>query len=262
MKGFNSYVANLPREQYQLDLAHIQPMMKSIMEDKDPDNIEQAMNIPYRFCFICVDVFSKRVFAKAQKTGQQEETKQSVIGAFNDMGIPKQIYTDRGTEFQALGPLLKENNVEHIQTRTHAVFAERWIRFLKGRLDEKLDEAYQASGWNVLLPSFLKHYNENYKNDTTKMTPKDAEQDKNAMTVKANILLKAQYNRKYPPLDKDDEVKVYKKPEKKQYEKSYNNKWIGPRKVTKTSMTNNTKYYHVGMDGIDTPLLRYELLKI
>ena len=46
------------------------------------------------------------------------------------------------------------------------------------------------------------------------MTPKDAEQDKNAMTVKANILLKAQYNRKYPPLDKDDEVKVYKKPER------------------------------------------------
>ena len=125
MKGFNSYVANLPREQYQMDLAHIQPMMKSIMEDKDPEHVEQAMNIPYKFCFICVDVFSKRVFAKAQKTGNQAETKQSVIDAFNQMGIPKQIYTDRGTELQASGPLLKENNVEHIQTRAHAAFAKR-----------------------------------------------------------------------------------------------------------------------------------------
>ena len=88
MKGFNSYVANLPREQYQLDLAHMQPMMKAIMEDKDPDHIREALDIPFKFCFICVDVFSKRVFAKAQKTGQQEETKQSVIAAFNEMGVP------------------------------------------------------------------------------------------------------------------------------------------------------------------------------
>ena len=94
------------------------------------------------------------------------------------------------------------------------------------------------------------------------MTPKDAEQDKNAMTVKANILLKAKHERNYSPLNKGDEVKVYKKPERRQYEKSYNNKWIGPDQVTKTSMTNNTKYYHVDMDGIDTPLLRHELLKI
>ena len=92
------------------------------------------------------------------------------------------------------------------------------------------------------------------------MTPKDAEQDKNAMTVKANILLKAKHERNYPPLGKGDEVKVYRKSKTRQYD--YNNKWIGPHKVTKTSMTNNTKYYHVDMDGIDTPLLRHELLKI
>ena len=46
IKGFNSYVAHSSREQYQMVLAHIQPMMKSIMEDRDPEHIEQAMSIP------------------------------------------------------------------------------------------------------------------------------------------------------------------------------------------------------------------------
>ena len=111
-----------------------------------------------------------------------------------------------------------------------------------------------------MLPSFLQHYNEKYKNDTTKMTPKDAEQDKNAMTVKANILLKAKFNCKYPPLDEGDEVKVYKKPEKRQYEKSYNNKWIGPYTIERISIKINLTYYHLTDEP--KPMLRHELLKL
>ena len=44
------------------------------------------------------------------------------------------------------------------------------------------------------------------------------------MTVKANIVLQSKNMRKYPPLQVGDKVKVYKKPEKQQYERSYNNK--------------------------------------
>ena len=66
--------------------------------------------------------------------------------------------------------------------------------------------------------------------------------------------------RKYPPLHVGDEVKVYKKPEKHQYEKSYNNKWIGPYKVINITMKNNLTYYH--LDDGDAPKLRHELLKL
>ena len=88
---------------------------------------------------------------------------------------------------------------------------------LKGRLDDKLEEAYQASGWNVLLPSFLKHYNDKYKkhhkDDTNGCRTR---QERHAR--KANILLMAKHERNYPPLGKGDEVQVYKSPEKRQYE--------------------------------------------
>jgi hypothetical protein len=262
MKGYNSCIANLPREQFQMDLANIVAMMKAIMQEKGFEEAEELNNMEWKYCFICTDVFSKRVFAKPQRTTQQEETKQNVKRAFEAMGIPKQIYTDRGNEFQGLGTLLTENNIQHLQTRTHAVFAERWIRFMKGRLDEKIDNIEDADRWYIWLNEIVKYYNNEYKNDTTKMTPKDAEQDKNAMDVKANIIMKSKHMRNYPDINKGDEVKVYQKPPKKQFEKSYNNKWIGPHKVTKTSMSNNTKYYHVDMDGIDTLLMRHELLKL
>ena len=58
-----------------------------------------------------------------------------MVKAFNEMGVPKQIYT----EFQGISEFLKENGIDHMQTRTHAVFAERFVRFMKGRLDEKID---------------------------------------------------------------------------------------------------------------------------
>ena len=85
------------------------------------------------FCFICVDVFSKKVFTRAQRKNNQEECRVSMIEAFNEMGVPKQTYTDRGTEFNGHSAFLEENRVEHIFTRTHAVFAERFIRSMKAR---------------------------------------------------------------------------------------------------------------------------------
>jgi transposase InsO family protein len=119
-KGYNSFVANLPRQQYHIDIAYMQGMMKDIMQEKDPEHWEETKHMEWRFCFICVDAFSKRVFTKAQKNNTQEDAKKSLVEAFNDMGIPKQIYTDRGTEFQGMQAFLEENRVEHIQTRTHA----------------------------------------------------------------------------------------------------------------------------------------------
>ncbi len=258
-KGYNSYIANLPREQYHIDVAYIQGMMKDIMQEKDRGNWQQIQDLAFPFCFICMDVFSKRVFTRAQKANNQAEAKESMAKAFNDMGVPKQIYTDRGTEFQGMSEFLKENGIDHIQTRTHAVFAERFIRFMKGRLDEKIDNVEDALRWFIWLNELTKYYN-NHVHDTTKLTPKEAEKDENAMTVKANIVLKSKQMRRYPPLRVGDEVKIYKKPAKRQFENSYNNKWVGPTKVNRISYSNNLTYYHVDDDA--KPMLRHELLKL
>ena len=41
MQGFNSYVASLSRAQIQTNLANQVPMIKSIVSDKETDNIER-----------------------------------------------------------------------------------------------------------------------------------------------------------------------------------------------------------------------------
>ena len=155
--------------------------------------------------------------------------------------------------------MLKEQKVEHIFTRTHAVFAERLIRFMKHHMDLKIRNLEDATRWYVWLIPLTKYYNDNPQG-TTKMSPNQAQEDKNAMTVKANIVLQSKNMRKYPPLQVGDKVKVYKKPEKQQYERSYNNKWEGPYEVKRISLKNNLTYYHIDEDP--KPMLRHELLKM
>jgi len=180
-------------------------MMKDIMlqreEDKpeaeqDPEKVKDAISkMNWKRCYICIDVFSKMVFARPQKTNTKEETLESTVKAFNQMGIPKTIYTDRGSEFNGLKPLLDQERVEHIYTRTHAVFAERFIRFMKNHLDIKIRKLDDALLWYVWLEPITRYYNENPQG-TTKMSPKEAQQDRNAMNVKANIVLQSKHMRK------------------------------------------------------------------
>ena len=220
-KGYNSYVANLPREQYHLDIAFLEGMMKDIIlqreedkatEEQDPDKIVKALkDMPYKFCFVCVDAFSKKVFTRAQKANNNAECLESTVKAFNEMGIPKQVYTDRGSEMYGLDSMLKEQRVEHIFTRTHAVFAERFIRFMKHHMDLKIRNLEDAMRWYVWLPPLTKYYNDNPQG-TTKMSPNQAQDDKNAMSVKANKVLQSKHMRRYPPLHVGDKVRVYKKP--------------------------------------------------
>jgi hypothetical protein len=229
------------------------------IDEQDPDKVKkETKEMPYRFCFICVDAFSKKVFTRAQKANNNAECLESTIKAFNEMGIPKQVYTDRGTEMYGLDAMLKEQRVEHIFTRTHAVFAERFIRFMKHHMDLKIRTLEDATRWWVWLGPLTKYYNDNPQG-TTKMSPNQAEDDRNAMNVKANIVLQAKNMRRHPPLHVGDMVRVYKKPEKHQYERSYNNKWEGPYEIKKITMKNNLTYYHIDEDP--KPMLRHELLK-
>ena len=122
----------------------------------------------------------------------------------------------------------------------------------------KIDKVEDALRWFIWLKPVTKYYNENPQG-TTKMSPNEAQNDRNAMTVKANIVLQSKHMRKYPPLHVGDEVKVYVKPSKHQYERSYNNKWEGPYKVERISIKNNLTYYHI--EDHPKPMLRHELLK-
>jgi hypothetical protein len=228
------------------------------IDQQDSDKVkEEVRKMPFKFCYICIDVFSKKVFTKAQKANNQEECLKSTVAAFNELGIPRQICTDRGTEFNGLKALLEQERIENIQTRTHAVFAERFIRFMKNHMDIKIRNLEDATRWYVWLTPLTKYYNENPQG-TTKLSPNEAQQDRNAMTVKANIVLQSKHMRKYPPLKVGDMVKVYQKLEHEQ--RVYKSRWIGPYEVEQINMKDNLIYYHP--KDYPKPMLRHELLKM
>ena len=114
----------------------------------------------WKNCCICVRVFSNRVFAISQK-----------------QVLPRDGHTQKQTNTEAqsskgFGHRWKQNGVQHIQTCTHAVFAERAIKILDGRLDDKIDTAGQAVHWFFWLPTLVTYYNTQYEeSDTTYMAP-------------------------------------------------------------------------------------------
>ena len=67
-------------------------------------------------------------------------------------------------------------------------------------------------GWVQLVPAILKRYN-SLPHSTTSLSPNDAQKKGNELLVKFNIMNKAKFARKYPPLSLGDLVRKYKKPE-------------------------------------------------
>ena len=70
--------------------------------------------------------------------------------------------------------------------------------------------AMDKQEWINLLPGILRKYN-NTTHSTIGMSPNEAKETKNHVKVFLNINEKAKYNRKYPPLKKGDNVRVYVK---------------------------------------------------
>ena len=65
-------------------------------------------------------------------------------------------------------------------------------------------------------------YNNQLKHGSHGFTPADAAKRENSMDVKMNLEMKAKKNRKYPDLNVNDAVRIYKKKEKlSKNEKAY-----------------------------------------
>ena len=107
------------------------------------------------------------------------------------------------------------------------------------------------------MPSILKKYN-NTKHSTTDMSPNNAKQGNNNIEIWLNIYNKANFNRKYPPLKKGDQVRTYIKPTtfKKGYESSWSKDVFEIIAISEDGkqymVNNNTKKLYS----------RHELLKI
>ena len=161
-KGFNSYVADEPLEEIQIDLADF----TNSASDNDG----------YRYCFVAVDVFTKILWGVPIKNKQPEECVRAFKEVLDKIGIPKHIYHDNEGSFSSLKfiRVLNENNIRQIIVSTHAPFAERAIQTIKNMIHARIDGLkLSVEKWVELLPAILRKYN-NTKHSTTGMTPNDA----------------------------------------------------------------------------------------
>ena len=168
----------------------------------------------------CIDIFSKYAVVVAIKSKQEGDVAAGILECLNKMkSTPKVIYTDDegALKTEAMHKNLNEKNISHIITRTHAHFVERFIRTFKDALYKRIDKEKDKKNiqWTDYIFEILLTYNNKLKHDSHGFKPADAARRENSMDVKMNLEMKAKKTRKYPDLDVNDSVRIYKKKEKR-----------------------------------------------
>ena len=115
--------------------------------------------------------------------------------------------------------------VSNIVFTTHLSFIDRFTRTIKNML---LERAQHTKKYWYLLPSnVIKQYKNTIQN-STKLKPVGAIQDKNALEAKTNLTFRARFKRKYKELNLNDFVRIFKNKgkysEMKEHVKSWSDK--------------------------------------
>jgi hypothetical protein len=141
LKGYNSYIANEPFEEFQMDLFFINDL-----ENQD-----------YKIGILMIDIFSKYMTVVPLKTKQPLDVLEGIKQCIKNMGEdPISIYTDDEGSFNSkqVKQYFLDSQIQHIVTRGHAPVAERAIRTIKDLMYRRIEKAPDAQ-WasNEILKS-------------------------------------------------------------------------------------------------------------
>lgn len=200
MRGMNSFIADKPREEYQMDLFFM---------------ADQQVDKKFKSALLMVDIFTKWTQVVQVPSKLWPDVLEGIKKLIPMMGgKPKSIYSDDEGAFNSkeIQKYFNDEGIRHLVTRSHAPVAERQIRTFKNMIYKRL-EAPKNEGkqWFDLLDPVLVTYNRQRVHSSTQMTPHEARQNNNQQSVKFNLELKRQHGRKYPEISVGDIVKVYKK---------------------------------------------------
>ena len=254
-RGSNSYTAPFARFEYQIDIMDMIPLTKE-PEVKIPKKKTEP-----RYGLVVIDIFSKLANVVPMENKDGESVLTALKESFKKMGFPMSIYSDDDGAFKTVvGQFFKDEGINHIITLTHANVVERFIRTMKNMIHDRV--RFNKGSWTTLLPQALAKYNSS-KHSSTKMTPKEAHDDKNHMDVRVNLTRREKNTRKYPEINVNDKVKVFQKGRGNYTDrKEYVSKW-----TTQTYKVKEIKYDSTGnknfiLDGLNKPYLRHEILKV
>ena len=254
-RGQNSFVAPHAGYEYQVDLFFIG---KKDMKDKQKTRIGMVM----------IDIFSKYAVVLPINARLSPDVLAGILEGIQKMGEnPKIIFTDEegsltGIKVDIRGAL-KDRGIELHNSRGHSNFAERFIRTFKDMLFKRVDadekKGKQNIQWTDYIFQIMLTYNNKNIHSSTGFTPSEARKKKNEYAVKLNLELRGLKNRKYPEIKVGDVVKVMRK--KQITEKERTSRYLQETyKVIKIEEKLGQNYYY--LEGRARPNLRFELLKV
>ena len=241
----NSFVADTPRQEFQVDLLD--------MGDREAP----------RYGFTAIDIFSKKAacFPLADKTAPG--TAEALHKTFHELGYPTTIMCDEGGEFHGeFSRLCKDEDIELLYSRTGGRFVERFIRTLKLAIFNRRKSL--GGNWTSYVQNAIDKYNDSV-HVSTKYTPDRIDDNEDnypfLQHVKANLTSKAHYNMKHPGINVGDHVKIRVKPSGYGDHKETFNSWSADvYTVADVTDSDSGEQYH--LEGYRRPLLRFELLKV
>ena len=212
-----SFVPPGIRYEFQVDLIYL-------------DNAGLNENNRYALC--CIDIFSKVAAVELLKKRDVVSVVAAMRKILNRMGIPKYIFSDRGSEFiaTAFGNLLKQNNITQLFTIGHAAFVEVFNRTFKTMLNRYL-QSTKSKTFTLVVRDVVDNYNSTY-HSAIKMQP-DEVTDANSMKVYHNIYKHSSLTTQ-PPIGVGDTVRVTTE--------KVNTLYTGDRNAKKFKKGYNPKY--------------------
>ena len=139
LKGMNSFIAPHPYYEYQLDLFFI--------NDLENQKLKIGM--------VMIDIFTKYASVVPIASKGEGDVAAGVLECMEKMGHkPEIIYSDDETSLStaAMQKYFKDNNISHVITRSHAWFAERFIRTFKDMLYKRVEASKDENiQWTNLI---------------------------------------------------------------------------------------------------------------
>ena len=247
LRGFNSFIAHHPYQEYQIDLF--------FMPESDGKEYQQAI--------LMIDVFSKFMTVVPLKLKQADAVLEAIKQGIENMGKkPEIIYSDDEGSFNSkqAQQFYENENITHLITRGHAPFAERAIRTIKNMIYKRMETKPESNWYDPeVLSNALVTYNYRNKHRMTNHTPNEARKGDKTMDVKSNMEVHNIKKRKYPEINIGDNVRYFVK--RKNFQKEREPVWSKTlHKITDITQDHGLNFYKV--EGYNRPLMRHEVLKL
>ena len=244
-KGYNSFVAHKPYEEFQVDLF----FMNDLPDQK------------YNVAMLMVDIFTKYTEVIPIKDKTEGSILSALMEGFNKMGgKPETVYSDDEPALSSTytKKFFAEQGIRFLITRSHAGVAERQIRTIKDMLCKRMEHS-EDKDWADHIGYVLLTYNHKMVHRVTGMTPYEAKKERNHLEIRHNLQLHAKRNRSYPDINVGDRVKIYTK--KKRFEKERISVWSKEiYTVEKIEESHGQHFYRTTANA--RPFMRHELLKV